>query len=76
MTGQFEFVVDEHFRSVVEFMQTAIPASKLLGIAEQLPHVARLLWGDVAQEPVKVITLTGKPLGVSTQCETQPVAIV
>jgi len=53
-----EFKVDEHLQLVLEFMQSNFPASKLIGIAEKLPEMARLLWGHFEQEPVCSLLLS------------------
>jgi hypothetical protein len=46
-----EFVMDEHVKAVLEFMQENIPTAKLIGIADCLPQMGRLLWGKYRQEP-------------------------
>src|SRR3982074_1623082 len=52
-----QLVVDEHVKAVLDFMQTEIPTAKLLGVADGLPQLARLLWGHFPQEPLSVIDL-------------------
>jgi hypothetical protein len=52
-----ELLMDNDLRAVVEFMQENLESQKLVGIADSLPGIARLLWGDVAQEPVKAISV-------------------
>jgi hypothetical protein len=52
-----EFMLDEHVKMVLEFMQGRIPASKLIGTAEKLPQIAKLLWDRYPQEPVNVASL-------------------
>jgi hypothetical protein len=54
---EMPFEVDEHLKSVLEFMQRSIPTCKLVGIAEKMPEMARLLWGHYSQEPVKPLLL-------------------
>jgi hypothetical protein len=54
-----QLVVDDHLKAVLEFMQTNVPASKLIGLAESLPQMARLLWGHVPQEPVCALFIGG-----------------
>lgn len=50
--ASYTVVLNEHVKAVLEFMQSNIPASKLIGAAEKLPEMARLLWGHFPQEPV------------------------
>ena len=52
--------LDEHLKSVLEYMQQNIPTSKLVGIAEKLPDMARLLWSNYSQEPFSAITLSNE----------------
>ena len=52
-----EFILDEDLKAVLEFMQSQIPASKLLGIADALPQVAKLLWAHLPQELCTVASL-------------------
>ncbi len=52
-----EVVFDSDVLMILEVMQSSIPANKLIGIAEVLPHAARLLWGNCPQEPVIAASL-------------------
>ena len=76
VTGKMQLEVDDHLKSVMEFMQSNIPASKLIGVADNLPQMARLLWGRYPQEPVVGASLLSEFPAVSTACETQPTATV
>lgn len=71
-----ELTLDEHVKAVLEFMQERIPVSKLLGVSERLPGMAKLLWDRYPQESVMVLTLSCEPLSVSTSCEKPLVATV
>ena len=57
-----QFEVDRDLQAVLEFMQSNIPTAKLVGIAERMPQMARLLWGDNQQEPVRPIALRAEPI--------------
>jgi hypothetical protein len=46
-----QFQVDSDLQAVLEFMQVNIPTAKLVGVAESLPQMGRLLWGHFSQEP-------------------------
>jgi hypothetical protein len=46
-----ELRMDGDLQSVAEFMQSNIPASKLMTVAEDLPKIGRLLWAQHSQEP-------------------------
>jgi hypothetical protein len=49
--------IDEHVRAVLNYMQENIPASKLVGVGDAIPKMARLLWDQFQQEPVLVMGL-------------------
>jgi hypothetical protein len=49
--AEMQLAADEHVKAVLEFMQDNVPIAKLIGIAESLPQMARLLWGHYPQEP-------------------------
>jgi len=55
-----ELAIDEHLKATVVFMRENIPEPKLLGIAESLPGLARLLWGGRPQEPCLPLELRPK----------------
>jgi hypothetical protein len=60
---EMRFEVDSDVQAVLEFMQGEIQACKLVGVAEALPQMARLLWGHCQQEPVRVVSLEITCLG-------------
>ena len=41
-----ELFIDPDLKAVADFMQATIQVSKLLSVAEDLPLLAKLLWGD------------------------------
>jgi len=65
--------LDEHLQLLLEYMQQNIPTSKLVGVAEKLPDMARLLWSDYSQEPFRAIELGNESMEASH--EPQSVAI-
>ena len=73
---RMELILDGDLKSVVEFMQSNIATSKLVGVAESLPKLAKLLWDRYPQEPLNGLSLCAEPLTVSTSCETQRAATV
>ena len=68
-----KITLDEHLQSVLEYMQQNIPTGKLVGVAEALPDMARLLWSRYSQEPFHAIELRNELMEVSR--EPQSVAI-
>lgn len=52
-----KITLDEHLQLALEYMQQNIPANKLVGVAEKLPDMARLLWSHYSQEPFRAIEL-------------------
>lgn len=67
---KMNLVVDEHLRATLEFMQASIPEAKLIHIADRIPELARLLWGQFPQEPLSVLTLQ-LPKPITTGRENQ-----
>jgi hypothetical protein len=57
--AEMQLVADEHVKAVLEFMQENVPASKLYGVADSVPKMARLLWGEYEQEPVIPLVIGG-----------------
>jgi hypothetical protein len=70
-----QLIADDDLRGVLEYMQNSVPTQKLIGIAESLPQMARLLWTVYPQEPVAAVSLQAELPSLSTSCEKQPVAI-
>ena len=61
VTGQHlatEMKLDEDVHLVAEFMQHNLAAAKLVAVADALPKVAKLLWGEYPQEPCTPALLT------------------
>ena len=52
-----EIRVDSDIQSVLEFMQSSIPAAKLTGVAEGVCQIGRLLWERYPQEPCVPVML-------------------
>ena len=52
------FKVDADVQAVLEFMQSGIKACKLVGVADSLAQIARILWSHIPQEPVQPCSLT------------------
>jgi hypothetical protein len=42
--------IDEHVKSVLEFMQGNVPTEKLVGVASALAEIGKPLWGRFPQE--------------------------
>ena len=59
--------LDEHMKAVLQFMQENVPTSKLIGVADSLPQMARLLWGRYPQEPCHALNLTLEKPFISDQ---------
>ena len=66
VTGQNRMTIEMNpdVQAVIEFMQATVEASRLVGVAESIPQIARLLWSDGLQEPCYPIALVlPKPTG-------------
>lgn len=66
-----ELVVDEDIKAVIEFMQKAVPAEKLLGVSRGVVRLSAVLWGQHSQIDVLPIRLNPPPIS-----ETQSTASV
>jgi hypothetical protein len=53
-----QFEVDRDVHAVLEFMQSSIPAAKLVRVAESAAEMGRLLWGKYPQESCSPISLS------------------
>lgn len=62
-----ELVLDPDVKMVAEFMQSRIAASKLVGTADGIAQLARLLWSGYPQEPCRVGELTEPKTGLENQ---------
>ena len=60
--AKMQLVADEHLQSVLEFMWGNVPPAKVIGVAEAIPQVARLLWANDLQEPYSAIKLECDPM--------------
>jgi hypothetical protein len=49
--------MDEHVRSVMDFMIQEIPAARLVGVAAGIAQCAPLVWAEHQQEPVQPLRL-------------------
>jgi hypothetical protein len=63
-----QLVTDEHLRSVLEFMWGNVPSENVLGVAEAIPQMARLLWATDPQEPFVPIRLEVDPAVKLSAC--------
>jgi hypothetical protein len=63
-----ELILDDDLKSVVEFMQSSIAARKLMGVAESLRKMAKLLWDGYPQEPMRVAGLVSPKVDQSREC--------
>lgn len=55
VTGQL--LIDKDVAQVISFMQENIPTTKLMGIADKLPEIAKLLWSHYSAEPFTLLEL-------------------
>ena len=72
--AEMQLVADGHVKAVLEFMQANLPTAKLIGVADSLPQMARLLWGHYPQEPCAAVALHASLPEPSTSCEIRPAA--
>ena len=52
-----EFICDPHVKKVLEFMQSNLPADKLVGVAHGVAELAPILWGQYECTPVSALQL-------------------
>jgi hypothetical protein len=51
------FKIDPDVQAVLEFMQTNIPADKLIGVSKGVQGMAQILWGHYADADVVVVSM-------------------
>lgn len=61
-TFDMEVRIDPDVKSVAEFMQRNVEASRLVGVASCLAGLAPLLWGDYRAESVSALRLAESPI--------------
>ncbi len=52
-----ELQVDEHVEKVIAFMQTNLPAAKLVAVANAIKELATPLWGHYEREEIVPLSL-------------------
>lgn len=57
--------IDPDVQSVLAFMQQNIDSAKLVGVAQSIPGLAKLLWGGWQQGPVRTVALVLPKTGLS-----------
>jgi|GEM_PF-2818521 len=62
-------VVDRDVKAVVEFIQTHIAASHLVGVAEGVVQLAPIIWGRYQAEPVNVLAFEYPQMRASSENE-------
>jgi hypothetical protein len=66
--------VDRDVQATLEFMKSNVDATRLVGVAERLPEMARLLWGHFQQEPITALHLSEAPMSINSSCATPPIS--
>ena len=54
--------IDDDLKLVIEFMQSNLPASKLVGLAKAAAALAPILWGRDEREDVRALVLCEPPV--------------
>ena len=54
-------VIDDDVHAVLEFMQTNIPATRLVAVAAGIAELAPVVWGEYQPEPVPALRLVHRP---------------
>ncbi len=63
--------MDEHLKSVAEFMQSNIPAEKLVGVADAISALAPSIWGHYDQDGIVAIRLLSDTICVQSRDDDQ-----
>lgn len=66
-------ILDEHVASVLEFMESHIPADRLEAVAQNLPTLARVLWGgsrcaQLFREPIRGMQPNASESALAATC--------
>jgi hypothetical protein len=69
-----DLVIDPDVRAVAEFMQSKMPTSKLVGIADGIARIAPTLWGRYMPESVSVLMLSHPQPSASESVTSRPTA--
>jgi hypothetical protein len=72
--AEMNLVVDKDVKAVLEFMWANTPPAKVIGVAEVIPQLARLLWSTDPQEPFSPIRLERDPAAKFSACNQSPQA--
>lgn len=70
-----ELIIDPDVKAVAEFMQSNMPASKLVSVASAVAALAPMLWGAFEAESVCALRLAPSALNGARVGHTQPDAI-
>lgn len=62
-----EIWIDEDVQAVMEFMQTHVPACKLIGVSRAIGQFAESLWGRYPQQSVVCAELRAPNIGDGIQ---------
>jgi hypothetical protein len=65
-TGQ-QLEMDKDVQSVLEFMQNTISTERLIGVADHIPSLARILWSRYRAEGVVALSLNAPSLNAPAE---------
>jgi hypothetical protein len=54
-----DFIIDSDVKAVLEFMAGNVSVSKLIGVADSLPLIARTLWQHYPQDSFRAADFAG-----------------
>jgi hypothetical protein len=57
-----ELIIDPDVKAVAEFMQSRMPAAKLVSVASAIAALAPILWGNYGAEAIDALRLISLPL--------------
>lgn len=66
-----DVIIDPDVKSVLQFMQSNVPASKLLAVADGVADLARLLWEHYKQDEIELLRIKAAPISLDDP-HTQP----
>jgi hypothetical protein len=61
--------INDDLQAAIEFMQSRIQASRLVGVAKGLADLAPVLWGHHPQEPILPMQVLPEPISDSERKE-------
>lgn len=61
MSHSTRIAINDDVQTIAEFMQSNLPATRLVGVARALNQLAPILWGQHGSEDIQCLALLSNP---------------